>query len=184
MMIYPTSPIIVHVQVATHTDVWTVVAGIAALVAAVGAVGGLVFAYLTVRKASETLTAMNTAHAEEMTERQRALEAELTLHRIEQMQRVLEVTIELRDFAYNVQQTRDTEASRKRLVAARTKLKASLGALEALGGPRLADLLQLATDNEVPADERIASILEKAGEGIEGIAALFADDPSLKLRRD
>ena len=131
------APTVVHVS--TTIDGWTIGADAAVVVAAVAACIALFFAWQTANKQAATLEVMNnmltttkTAHAEEMAERRRQYAAELALRRIEQMHRVVEATIELRDqVALGV---RSVDA-RDLVPPLGAKLGAVLLALNALRGP-------------------------------------------------
>ncbi len=177
-MLTAAAAVVVHVT--TGTDGWTVLAGVSALLAAIGALATVFFAWRTVRKADETLTAMKQAHNEEMAERRRALGAELSLHRIEQTQGVLETTIELRELAWRVESARDPEANRERLPAVGAKLGASLAGLAAVRGPALEELAQLAREVEGQIRPPV-QIVGGADTAIKQIRELFANDAALIL---
>jgi hypothetical protein len=186
---------------------WSVVAAVAAMVAAGAALVGLKFARDTVTKTGEMLEAMRTAHREEMAERQRALADELTLRRIEQVERVLVAVIELRDAVMEavtkeadafslekavgsvvagpqIKSLKDAAAvARARLPAQGAKLGASLAALGALKGPHLPELITLAaqTEQRVATDAEISFGCET---GVRKIRELFETDQTLTLPGD
>jgi hypothetical protein len=179
----------VTVHVHTPTDVWTVVAAVAALFAAAGSLGGLVYARLTVNKAGDTLTELEaTRRGIEST--RKAMEAgreeEIALRRISQLQRVRELTIDLREWARKATRPGDAPEAihpeaegQVRVVAA--KLNAVLAALAALHGPPLDGLAQLAWEAEQNTRPLI-QVVGVADEHIKHIASLFAEGhPALTL---
>jgi hypothetical protein len=172
-----------QVTVHVHTDSGplTAVAAVAALIAAAVAVGGLIYARRTVSEAKNTLTEIKAAREEG-----------IVLRRITQLQRARELTIELRDLADRATPSNGRRAepmwivearieARSRLRPVGAQLSAVLAALDALHGPPLADLAQLAREAEQGTREPI-QIISKAHEAIEHIAALFAEPhPTLRL---
>jgi hypothetical protein len=126
---------------------------------------------------------MKSAHDEEMVERRRALESELALRRIEQAQRVVEATVELRDLGSNIQQSRDEAGSRARMPAAGAKLTATIAALRALGGPKLDELATLA-DQAKGGGASPADIIRVTYASLTEIGEHLATEPSFTLARE
>jgi hypothetical protein len=189
-MISVAAPVVVHVG--SSTDGWTVAAAVGAGVAALAALGTLIYARKTVQGADQLLAATRRAHDEEMAarrqgleqemlERQRALEQEISLRRIEQAQRVLDAAIELREVAFLVVATRDPEANRERLPSRGARLGAALAGLTALGGPPLDQIAELAAQVEEKTLPEI-QIMGQSELAIREMRNLFATEPALRLR--
>lgn len=165
---------------ALAADFWTALGTIAALAAATAAALGLLFAKRTVDKADETLRESRQAHGEEMAERRDALEKEIKLRRIDQIQHALDTLIDMRQAAFNVNQTRDQSNYQAVLVVLGAKLGAALTALIALGGPTLPDLETLATE----AENRTRPPVQIEGEAYQHIVRirdLLRTDESLRI---
>jgi len=179
----------ITVHVHSGTDPWTVVAAIATVIAAVSALlaagvsfRGLVYSRSTVDKAGETLREMEAGRAE----MEAAHEAELVLQRIAQMQRVRELTIELRELARRAMPpgheiTTGDPIAEDQLPGVAAKLSAVLAALAAIHGSPLDDLAKLAWGAEQKT-LTTTQIVGQAEEGIKHVAALFAErDPTIRL---
>ncbi len=188
MVLSAATPVVVHVS---NSDGWTVAAAIAAAVAAGAALWSLIYARRTVRSAEDLLAATRKAHDEEMAERRaaldqemverhRALDQEIALRRIEQAQRVLDVSIELREVSFLVVSSRDPEANREQLPAYGAKLGAALAGLAALGVPPLDELAELARQVEQKTLPEI-QIMGQAEAGIRRVRNLFDTDATLQL---
>jgi len=175
--------------------VWTIVGDVAAMVAALGAVGGLIAVVIfgnralreakaTVAEAKEAREAAHSEHELEMEERRKALEAEVNLRRIEQLALALTTTAELEQVATGSFQPGPTELQlhgdvvaaegarratmRQRLPEVAAKLKAVLVGLEAFGGPKLEELDKVAND----AIHNFGSYEQTANGAREGIKQL------------
>jgi hypothetical protein len=117
---------------------------------------------------------MRKAHTEEMEARRQALANELAVQRIEQVQRVLEATIELREIADGFGE------HHIRTLSAAGKLSATLAGSRALQGPAFDDLTKLAHDVELRTVPAI-QIVGLANGGILQIRELLETDLSLRL---
>jgi hypothetical protein len=183
-------------------DAWGAVGGIAAVVAAGAALITIGFAWATVRQARaarreasnahaeemaeqrRTLEASTAAHQEQMRERQQALATEIKLQQLVQLERIAEVLTDLADTARAEAIHPPATDQRGRpmtpIPAVRRRLGAAVALLDALGGPPVVAAGKLAHQ---PGGTPLETTLSSAIYTLDEIQLLARNEDRLKVER-
>jgi hypothetical protein len=191
------------------SPLWTVVSAVAAVIAAVAALATILYARLTVVEAQQSRHESQVEHEAEMVqqkqmleefaaarsqaqaqyeaqmaERARAFDAEVTLMRVEQFQRVIDALIDLGDTAREEVRYQppmwDRHDVASRIPSVQVRLRAALVILNSFGAIVPAVASQAASLPPVPgATAQVANLVKRALEEIEN---LVHNDEKLKLR--